>query len=840
MRYTLCLLAWLCTSMAMAQSPCEINNVHTNPDPAYVRPSITNADHPYHSNRFDWKRSWWPINWPNTFIPPVNPPPPLGADYIHIISPFYSNNSDLAYFAKHVSSDFQPSDGWELVAYDFGMEYNSETTIRSTNSFSEGYLILYNKHTSTLRALVTPLAINMANMAEMRWILEPQSGEDASGLFAGTGGVLNPLDQPSPTRNVSTRFTPPPNMPGTWLHGDVSVFYDPCSCQRDQQIRTDYVVITDGYIKMYGLYAGTVSTLDAATDTRAVPYVTGVIQNPGAYLASLDAHNVDELKPGSLVAKDMNALADNYELWVEELENPNFGSLLTGIFDVLSLAGDAAGLFSPTTYLFGEKASDVFKGVGVASKLFSKIIKPGKTITDPGPYLPSYTQGEISLRGTYTTTIPLTTHDQLIALPGTPWTTDDNLVAPFKTASKPQYPLYNETLGLFAILHAPKVKVRTGGNTHIDPQIEWYDGYRREWRQYQFDGDLDYVWNPASHVDVENTRIHAALIVEQSATDPSATEFCPAVSDFNVINGERLYDSDVINDEAESSVYATEFVGLECLSELPLTIDRGRGCVLVSQIPDPGFFRSTDSVVIRLVMDVRFKPNEYGVRNRSTIIYTLPVELVDEEDTLVGNGMPVYDENLTVGSITHTNPYEKFVHSTITINGEVKTNPTTNLASYVAGEKIVVQSGATIGMNTRLALDYGTPCGKPRIAPYSGDLNAFCSSNQYKAKEIINEVRAGDGPNHDDVSIELVGTLYARVEMRTGTLEVVSESTDEAQVRVDVYDILGNLLTSAMGQNTDEALTRTMIDTKSMAAGGYVLVVSSGGRSRTLKILYAP
>ena len=320
-----CLMMGLFTLSMRAQSACEINDVHTNPDPQYVKPAAASAAEPYHTNQFDWIRGWWPIAWKDVPMGSVDPPPPQGANYMHIISPFYSNDLDLRYFAKHASSDFQPRDGWELVAYDFGMEYNSETTVRPSNDFSEGYLILYNKHTSTLRALVTPLAVNSAvNMAEMRWRLEPRIDDHASGLFAGTGGLLNPLDQPSPTRTVSTRFRST-NMPGRWFHGDVPVFYDPCSCTRDQRLETRHSVITNGEIRLYGLYAGTVSKLDAFWDLRYVPYQRGVIKDPGAYLMSLNAQNRADLRPGAIVAKDNAALVQSYDLWVSERNNRNTG-----------------------------------------------------------------------------------------------------------------------------------------------------------------------------------------------------------------------------------------------------------------------------------------------------------------------------------------------------------------------------------------------------------------------------------------------------------------------------------------------------------------------------------
>ena len=837
---------------AMAQSACEINDVHTNPDARYVRPAAEAAAEPYHTNRFDWIRAWWPIAWKNVPMGSVNPPPPLNADYMHIISPFYSNDSDLEYVAKHASSDMQPRDGWELVAYDFGMEYNSESTVRPLNDFSEGYLILYNKYTSTLRALVTPLAINSANMAEMRWFLDSRvrGGPHTSGLFAGTGGVLNPLDQPSPTRTVSTRFSHPPNMPGRWFHGDVPVFYDPCSCTTDQRLRTEHVVVTNGNIKLYGLYAGTVSTLDAHTDTRALPYRSGMIQDPEAYLASLDAQNALDLRPGAIVAKDKYALAQSYDLWVREQWNRNTGSLLLGIADALTVAGDVASLFGASAMLVGVKVSLLLKGVGVASKLLSKLLKASDDDIVPENYLPSYMQGEISLRGSYTTTSPLTTNNQSIALPGTPWTKDGSLVAPFKTADKPQYPLYTETLGLFAILHAPKVKVSAGLSDVFD-MTEPHERFthlkiqRHRWKQYQFDGELDYVWNPAAHVDVENTRIYAALIVEQSSPGDFTSYGgvgCSDYYDVSILNGERMYDTDVIANEPTSSVYSTPFVGLECLQDLPLGLMRGQICPRAHTNNSAGSFRSDDSVAIRLVMDVRFKPNEYGVRNRSMMIYTLPVELINVDDTLTGSGMPDYAEDLTItGTVLHYGDHTTYVKRTIDFaNATVGTATSEVSAEYVAGEEIAIQGETVIGTETRLAIDLGVPCGKPRVAPYSGDMNAFCASSHYRAKELAEAMIAPEGNKTPTERLLPDHQLRARLEVSEQHLNVVSESTEDPTVIVQVYNVIGNLVARGQGYKSAEPLIRTTVVMNDVPAGAYVVVATSGGKRISFNTLYAP
>lgn len=836
--FTMAVLLLSCQQSLYAQSACEINGVHTNPNPAYVRPATGTGAPSHWTNHFDWTAPYWPIGWttlPTNFDVPAPPP---GANYKYIESPFYAPIPWMGYIAKEELSDFSPRDGWELVSRDFGME-NTVLPTRRTGTFIEPHIFLYNKYTSTLRVLMPHVDDDDASYTVFRFILEPRSGQLASGLFAGAGGILNPLDQESPSRNIVSRVKAL-DLPYLWNHVEFPVYYDPCSCTQDQRLRTEFDALTVGEIRMYGLYAGTISTLNAATDNRSLPYPSS-FQNPEAYLASLDGQDLSDIRPGSVVAKEMDALADNYERWVETLDNRNTGTLLAGIYDVVSLLGSASGLFGVHSVM-GVDVEKVVKGLGIASKAYSKLFKPTNSDVDAEHYLPSYTQGEISLRGAFTQTTLLSGTTQVLALPGTPWTKNSSEVLPFQSATKPQYPLYNETLGLFAILHAPVVKRRVDQN-YIPVVCPPNSGvpnayYIGSWRQYQFDGSLDYVWNPAAHVDVENTRIHASLIVEQKNHQVVQGA---NVTETIVTNGERLYDSDVVNNVAQRSVFASDFVGLECLSELPMTLFRKAAyCDYFGMPPLPDYFSPNDTIYIRLVMDVRYKANEYGVRNRAMVAYTLPVEIVDVSDSLEGSGMPVYDDNIVVTSITHTSPYEVFAKSTITIDGEVRTNPTTHLASYVAGEEVVVQSGATLGMNTRLAIDYGTPCGKPRVGPYEGDIAAFCASSQYKANILRDNLRAESGTVSNEMPLENESRLYARLEVGTSAFDVVSERTDDPVVVVRVFDIVGNLQFTTYGTNSDLSTTRTEIDTTGLAAGAYIVVVSSGGRQASLKVLYTP
>ena len=841
-----------------AQSACEINDVHTNPDPKYVRPAAGSGAPAHWTNHFDWTRSWWEIDWPDRGTDFNNPSPPSGVTYKHIGSPFHFRVGGVRHLLHQDSSDFHPRDGWELVSMDFGMA-NIEVPSSRPGSFMEPHLFLYNKHTSMVRALFTSIDDDDAEYTAVQFMLKPRNEDNASGLFAGTGGLLNPLDRKSPTRTVITRV-PAKDLAYNWNHIDVPVFYDPCSCKQDQLLSTKYRSITSGSIELYGLYAGTVITFDPASGAESKLYPKDKFRNPEAYLSSLDGQDELGLRPGATTAKNMDALADHYTQWVRGLKNPSPD--LIGTIAFLGLEG--IGVMGDVLQFVGSvcKASPKCEAAKAWGKVMSsgskfassmlKAVKPKQEApVNRDAYLPMYTQGEMTLRGSLTMDKPLDGVAQEIALPGTPWTKDATAVHPFTDTGKPQYPLYNETLGLFAILHAPKVKVSTGSSEVVnttpneEPGILKEKALRHKWRQYKFDGKLDYVWNPASHVDIENTRINAMLIVEQRRAE--APDFpgngCSDYYDKSVTNGERMFDTDLDSDGTPtSSVYFSEIVGLECLEEMPMTIARGQLCPKVNSANNVGNFRASDTIYVRLIMDVRFKPNEYGESNRSMMIYTLPVDIVAVDDTLTGSGIPTYAEDtLVTGQVVHNQSFSTFVLSTITFSdASLSTNPNSLTAEYVAGEEIVVRGESVIGQDTRLAIDLGVPCGKPRIAPYSGDINAFCTSSQYKAKELADAVVAGDEPTDPLEKWSKEYQLRARLETGQQWLDVVSEATEDPMVVVQVYDVIGNLVATGQGYKSAEPLTRTTVLMNGIPAGAYVVIATSGGKRASIKILYAP
>ena len=104
-----------CQISVSAQSACEINDVHTNPDPKFVRPAASAGQPPYRTNHFDWKARFWPIGW-TEFDTHFGEPLPPNVDYKYILSPFYTSVGAMEHIAKGVLSDFSPRDGWELVS----------------------------------------------------------------------------------------------------------------------------------------------------------------------------------------------------------------------------------------------------------------------------------------------------------------------------------------------------------------------------------------------------------------------------------------------------------------------------------------------------------------------------------------------------------------------------------------------------------------------------------------------------------------------------------------------------------------------------------------------------
>jgi hypothetical protein len=161
-------------------------------------------------------------------------------------------------------------------------------------------------------------------------------------------------------------------------------------------------------------------------------------------------------------------------------------------------------------------------------------------------------------------------------------------------------------------------------------------------------------------------------------------------------------------------------------------------------------------------------------------------------------------------------------------------------AEYLAGSEVVVRGESVVRPETRLAIEFGVSCGKPRIAPYSGDINAFCTSSQYKAKELADAVIAGDEQSDPFENWSRDHQLRARLETGQQQLDVVSEATEDPTVVVQVYDVIGNLVAVGEGYKSAEPLTRTTVPMNGVPAGAYVVIATSGGKSTTFKILYAP
>jgi hypothetical protein len=222
--------AIICSQGLSQGVPCH-HGITTDPDGA-VNPQCTSL-----LNTFDWREEFFSSN-------------SSVAQGGQFHSPYYNTDNGQCDFLNDQISptyhDFEPGDGWELIAEGF-----NRTPPRDHANF-----VLYNKHESLLRvfttlpSLGTPLNYVFAQ-AELTDFLPNSS----TAIFSPRLGIGQPLDTKS-IRNVQvTNYYN--NTDDAFNYFDIPVEYDPCTCTANNSIRIKFGRVSEQRIEMYGRFIAT-------------------------------------------------------------------------------------------------------------------------------------------------------------------------------------------------------------------------------------------------------------------------------------------------------------------------------------------------------------------------------------------------------------------------------------------------------------------------------------------------------------------------------------------------------------------------------------------------------
>ena len=418
-------------------------------------------------------------------------------------SPFFYNDTDPAFKAISAKydykgdylggEDFYYHDGWELITYDFGYDHKTGLEKAEANLINEPYLILYNRFTGKLRVFVYISNASIANFLRISLINGPVSGVTSKYSHARLWGSYllgKALDDATLSNNAYSKMVPlKSSSSGRFVFADFILNMDPCVRFYESNFKVKAEKITQGTMKMVGRsMGGSVPTNSPVIDDwldESDNFLGSAMNTPygeaSQTMGDVSFRNFKEWGKTEWDEKTQFVLpgkkVQDWERKAAKLEYQGTATMSAG--DMVSAAGKyikavgnavTDGTFGATSAglkTAGESidaAGTALKGAGRSVKAEAARLRwvnlkdqPDKTIQikTPDPQ-PSMVFSELALSGTLSITSEIF-DNVVISTPGG----RGSELAPihYKNGSKGGFPYYNNEVGVFNMLHQPKLAI---------------------------------------------------------------------------------------------------------------------------------------------------------------------------------------------------------------------------------------------------------------------------------------------------------------------------------------------------------------------------------------------
>ncbi|MDX2246422.1 MAG: T9SS type A sorting domain-containing protein [Bacteroidia bacterium] len=766
-------------------------------------------------NTFNWMN---PTLTPSTMYGTYLNQPPLS-------SPYFGNNYlDLIYLSKGTDSDFYPEEGWELVHWGFGElvdgtdEYTATGKTRQLPS-----LVLYNRYSGMLHVFgASDFTESNVIQIELRFTLDgSDSGErpnyKPSGLFAYATPVAQPLDQETTVSRVTSRSRNP-NLTLAIFHAAFPVAYDPCVCHNLGAFQILYRRIKNMDVSLIGRFAGT-------SYSPAEYYAGG--SSPASFEEFLNpvVRNGDNVVAGVQVYKDATKMYD--DLITEMNQKGKFD--IVAALDVLKARAElGAEVFSiakiPGTEIGASYSLKVSaKAINYAQSLIK--FKKSQDPAQPSFSLPAIIREESTMSGTITDSLSEKFVSE-VAIPGS----KDTWTLPESSFDKPYYPLYNEELGIFALLETPVVQ------RHVDvtsvpgtnpcyaygiPSSTETELTTTQTSSYRLASPLKYAVNPADRLDLANSDISVALMIRSR------------FADVNLIGGGFSNTTTTLGNLEEGPdafVYYSPFLPIECLENLSVYLSRvSTGCFGAN----PNFEEDSLFLVFANTY-LTSKPGKNGNPLISQQILTFPV---------------IIEEVLTALPVSPILPFSTTVTGVLT--GDIKawrevtvtgTVSSTLPVSIFAGTNLIISPTALLNPNISLLTGVSPiACASVNLPQTAAQRDAFCTSSQYKANQLSRlgweylenkPPRLNEEKEPDDIPL----TAYPNPFTHEFTLSFSLSEVGLTSARL--LDLTGREIARFWEHRESKAgLHAETVNLSNLAAGIYLVVLETAQGRQTVRIV---
>ncbi len=458
---------------------------------------------------------------------------------------------------------------------------NSNVDFNSTNTNqTKPYIILYNKFLGKIRI--------HAKVGE-EWATENywQSfrvnlvvngdilGENYNGMLRLLDGIDKPLDQETTVREY-TALCEANNVKNQWFVAEFQVAFDPCVCKWPSSLSFNYDLVRNDTLTLHG---GGIEIekeiIGGANDAELLH---------GDYLSNFKKHGPSDAEGGFVIYGEMQSLIDGYIKKLEihdsiladntihnkkvkrNLAILKWGSIAVKLGANLVTAGGANALTfailateAPELIINGDSV-DVNKAFLALEKILGSELKTfiGESFKqkDPPekPIRPTANFSEMYFKGNIFTSA---------ATPGptliTPGAYGNSVTGNITNPSR--YPVYNEPLGVFALLESPKINV---SRTFKDFSCEVYKSTPFSdfdyWPDAPYEGEETYDLNQANIE--EEIQLQLAEELKYTFNSSLTIKNYTIETSFIVEGGLKLSNNPYSNSLSYSSDESTQIISL--------------------------------------------------------------------------------------------------------------------------------------------------------------------------------------------------------------------------------------------------------------------------------------
>lgn len=734
-------------------------------------------------NFFNWQANAYDINNPQY-------------QWNDAISPYYNTNNPVQSIVEIANAkDMKPEDGWELIHENTGFQWdeNGNRTTRS-NADVDGHpsFVMYNKYSSVLRVFVLTPSQFGTLVPYARFNLTITDGLRGNVIYESTkDSPIISLDNIQNGTDVSS-VTEFPNDARQWYYADFHVHYDPCQCLHKSQISISVKLIQRADVTLSGKITGTLVSLENNSGSI----------NPlsSSFSFSTLAQTIGKVGMiGYKTYKDANS-ASNFEIGhAQSLENAGvMTSQQTQSFEDSWLGTSSGSGQSQTMGMRNIMKSAFFLKNGIAKgfpylatamSLTDYFLLGGKKAqsgTNPVFLSPTSLNAEVFLNGA----IEISANRARVTF-GMPGGTNN------EEYERKDQPNYNNPLGVFALLNAPKVK----GLMQYQPLQEQDAPYRYFWGikvRAKLSEDIKYVVNPAAGLYYENqgdVEILGALVFEFQDNQQ--------LQEYNDYNANL--NTTFIVDETKRQ-YRTQYLPIACLKDLDI------GFSVVDHL-DNGI--DIPKVFLKLMVNLKRKDANATTQNVLYVgKYPISGQTFDDINNF-NNAFWQLPNEVVLNSSNINSDQVAWKKITIQQGTTFGSNPIV----IRAGEDIIVESNVTLPSNVRLEIGNPTACSSypPLVTP--SEISSFCGNNapggyrpemrNAKLVEEYDNLKSGNSEIPNQIHGSIPDLLFDAYPNPFGTQTTLRYSIGQAG-KVELY------VTDALGQRI-----ATLVDTQQQGRGVY-------------------